>query len=51
MGIRERAIEDALLICACFNIIARIADTLNVAIPTAEDFAYTADALLNYGYI
>ena len=51
MGIRKRAIEEALLICACFNIIARIADTLDVAIPSAEDFSYSADALLNYGYI
>lgn len=50
MGISTPAIEDALLICACFNIIARIADALNVAIPSASGFLHTAEQLLEYGY-
>lgn len=50
-GISEQAIEDALLICACFNIIARIADALDVAIPSAEGFVQTATLLLDHGYI
>jgi alkylhydroperoxidase family enzyme len=51
LGISKPAIEDALLICACFNIIARIADALNVAIPSASVFLQTAERLLAHGYI
>lgn len=50
-GITEQAIEDALLICACFNTIARIADALDVTIPSEEGFAFTANGLLDHGYI
>jgi len=50
-GVSEQAIEDALLICACFNLIARMADALDVAIPSAEGFAYTGAALLERGYL
>ncbi len=51
MGISQQAIEDALLICACFNMISRIADAFNVTIPSAEGFARTADHLLDHGYV
>jgi alkylhydroperoxidase family enzyme len=51
MGISKPAIEDGLLICACFNIIARIADALNVAIPPASGFLRTAEYLLEHGYL
>ncbi len=51
MGIGQQAIEDALLICACFNMIARVADALDVAIPSAEGFALTAERLLKDGYM
>lgn len=50
-GISKCAIEDALLICACFNLISRIADAFDVAIPSAEGFAYTAEHLLGHGYL
>ena len=50
-GISEQAIEDALIICAGFNIISRIADALDVAIPSPEGFARTGEALLDHGYI
>lgn len=50
-GISKPAIEDALLICACFNIIARIADALNVAIPPSSGFLSTAEYLLEHGYL
>ena len=50
-GVSEQAIEDALVVCALFNIIDRIADALDVAIPTAEGFAQTADRLLEHGYL
>jgi alkylhydroperoxidase family enzyme len=50
-GVSEQAIEDAFVVCALFNIIDRMADALDVAIPTAEGFARTADRLLEQGYL
>ena len=50
-GISEQAIEDALVVCALFNIIDRMADALDVAIPSAEGFARTAERLLEQGYL
>ena len=50
-GVSEQAIEDALVVCALFNIIDRVADVLDVAIPSAEGFARTADRLLEQGYL
>jgi alkylhydroperoxidase family enzyme len=51
VGVSEHAIEDALVVCALFNIIDRLADALDVAIPSAEGFARTAERLLEYGYL
>ena len=50
-GISKHAIEDALLVCACFNIISRIADALDVAVPSAEEFTLTGVRLLEHGYL
>ena len=50
-GVSEQAIEDALVVCALFNIIDRMADALDVAIPSAEGFTRTADRLLEQGYL
>ena len=47
----EQAIEDALVVCVLFNIIDRIADALDVAIPSADGFARTAERLLEQGYL
>jgi hypothetical protein len=41
-GIDEHAAEDAIYVCILFNIIDRIADSLDFAVPTPEDFARTA---------
>ena len=49
--VSEQAIEDVLVICALFNIIDRMADALDVAIPSAEGFARTAERLLEQGYL
>jgi alkylhydroperoxidase family enzyme len=51
LGINDQAIEDALVVCALFNIIDRMADSLNVEIPSPEVFAYTGEMLLLHGYI
>ncbi len=50
-GVSEQAIEDALVVCAFFNIIDRIADALDVAIPSAEGFMQTGERLLKQGYL
>ena len=50
-GVSEQAIEDALVVCALFNIIDRLADTLDVTIPSAEGFTRTAERLLDQGYL
>ncbi|GCE28970.1 hypothetical protein KDA_44540 [Dictyobacter alpinus] len=49
-GVSAQAIQDALLICAGFNIISRLADALDVAIPSAEGFSRSAERLLTHGY-
>ena len=50
-GVNEQAIKDALVVCALFNIIDRMADALDVAKPSAEGFAQTAERLLEQGYL
>jgi alkylhydroperoxidase family enzyme len=50
-GISPQAIEDALVVGALFNIIDRMADSLDVAIPTREEFTETGERLLQHGYI
>ena len=50
-GVSEQAIEDALVVCALFNIIDRMADALDVAIPSAEGFASTGVRLMEHGYL
>lgn len=49
-GVSDQAIEDAIHICALFNMIDRIADSLGFEIPPAEGFAQGADILLKRGY-
>jgi alkylhydroperoxidase family enzyme len=41
-GISEQAAMDAIYVCALFNIIDRVADSLDFAVPTPEDFARSA---------
>lgn len=50
-GVSEQAIEDALVVCALFNMIDRMADALDVAIPSEEGFAQRAEVLLERGYL
>ncbi len=50
-GVSSQAIEDAIYICAFFNIIDRIADALDFRIPTAADVAEDAKHLLKRGYV
>lgn len=49
-GVSDAAIEDAITICALFNLIDRVADALGFAVPTPEVFARGATELLKRGY-
>ncbi len=51
IGVSDEAIEDALTVCALFNVIDRIADALDVAVPSAEEFSRTGERLLEHGYL
>ncbi|GCE15827.1 hypothetical protein KTT_56860 [Tengunoibacter tsumagoiensis] len=50
-GVSRQAIEEALFICTCFNIIARLADAFDVAIPSAAEFTQTGIRLIEHGYV
>ena len=49
-GVSDQAIEDAIYVCAYFNVVDRIADALGFDIPSPEGFAQGADSLLKRGY-
>ena len=49
-GVSDQAISEAIHICALFNIIDRIADSLQFRIPSQEAFAQGAKLLLKRGY-
>ena len=44
-GLTDRDIEDVALVCAVFNVIVRLADTLDFEVPSDEDFARLAPKL------
>jgi uncharacterized peroxidase-related enzyme len=50
VGVSDQAIEDAIHVCAFFNIIDRVADSLGFEVPSPEAFAQGADMLLKRGY-
>jgi uncharacterized peroxidase-related enzyme len=50
-GVRDEAIEDAIYVCAAFNMIDRIADALGFKIPTPKNTAKSAKILLDRGYV
>ena len=49
-GVSEAAIEDALSVCAYFNLIDRLADSLGFDLPTREQHAAYAARFLEEGY-
>ena len=50
-GVSEQAIEDALYVCAYFNLIDRLADSFGFFIPSTEAIAQRAAFLLEHGYL
>jgi alkylhydroperoxidase family enzyme len=49
-GLSDAAIEEAIHVCALFNIYDRMADTLGFDVPGPESFAFGAKMLLQRGY-
>ena len=49
-GLSEQAIDDAVAICASFNIIVRLADTFEFAIPSPEQLERSGRSMLTRGY-
>jgi alkylhydroperoxidase family enzyme len=49
-GVSHEALIDAIHVCALFNIIARLADSLGWDVPSFEEFFTRADAMLASGY-
>ena len=50
-GLDDDAIEDAIHVCALFNIYDRLADALEFDIPDKRGFAQSAAHLLSRGYL
>jgi alkylhydroperoxidase family enzyme len=50
-GASDHAIEDAIYVCVYFNIIDRIADSLDFEVLSAETFAQRAGNFLREGYL
>jgi len=49
-GVTDSALRDAVYVCALFNLMDRIADALDFALPTPEGFRQGAKILLRFGY-
>ncbi|HLQ61754.1 MAG TPA: hypothetical protein VK131_07815 [Candidatus Acidoferrales bacterium] len=49
-GVSERALMDAIYVCALFNLVDRVADALGFEVPSAEAFARFAPMQLRFGY-
>ena len=49
-GVSRDALRDAATVCALFNMIARLADSLGWDVPSADRLAARAGAMLEGGY-
>jgi uncharacterized peroxidase-related enzyme len=50
-GISDEAIEDAINVCALFNIYDRLADALGWYLPDKRGYAASAENLMRRGYL
>jgi hypothetical protein len=50
-GVRDEAIEDAINVCALFNIYDRMADALGWYLPDPEGYAASGRNLMRRGYL
>lgn len=51
LGVSRQAMEDALVVAFCFNLITRLADAFGWRIPDGAGFEASADSLLAHGYL
>ena len=51
VGVSDAALEEAIHVCALFNIIDRVADALAFEVPSARVTARVAGVLLKRGYV
>ena len=49
-GVSDRALRDAITVCALFNMIVRLADSLGWDVPSPERVRQRAPAMLEGGY-
>ena len=49
-GLSDQDIEEVAVICSLFNVIVRLADTLDFEVPPEEFFAKMAPLMLKAGY-
>jgi alkylhydroperoxidase family enzyme len=49
-GVSEAAIRDAIAVCAVFNVVDRIADTLAFTVPTPEELNLMGPITYDVGY-
>ena len=49
-GVSDRALRDAIMVCALFNMIVRLADSLGWDVPSPERLRMRAPAMLEGGY-
>ena len=49
-GATDSALRDAVYVCVLFNLIDRVSDALDFAIPSPEGFRKGAKMLLRFGY-
>ncbi|MCL4869868.1 MAG: hypothetical protein KJ063_12945 [Anaerolineae bacterium] len=49
-GVTDAAIEEAIQVCFCFNVITRLADAFAFDMPTAEGFKKSGEMLYKMGY-
>jgi len=50
VGVSRQALRDAATVCAFFNMITRLADSLGWDVPSGERLAARAPAMLDGGY-
>ena len=50
-GLSDEAIHDAIAVCGLFNMIDRMADSLNFDVPPYESFLGRAETMLAEGYL
>ena len=50
-GVSRQAMEDAVMVAFCFNLITRLADSFGWRIPDEQGFQASGKSLLDHGYL